>query len=214
MSGISQADHVAGCCSGSCTEQPSLLRTVAWLQSITLVWMLLECGVALYAAARAQSVSLLAFGADSFVELLSAVVVLLQFAPRYGLSKARAGRAAAVLLFALAATVAGIAAATLNDRAETSGLGIAITALALVIMPILAGLKRRAARVMNNGALAADAAQSATCAYLAAVTLAGLAANAIWHISWIDSAAALIAVPILVIEGRRTWRGESCGCCG
>jgi divalent metal cation (Fe/Co/Zn/Cd) transporter len=119
-----------------------------------------------------------------------------------------------VLLFALAATVAGIAAATLNDRAETSGLGIAITALALVIMPILAGLKRRAARVMNNGALAADAAQSATCAYLAAVTLAGLAANAIWHISWIDSAAALIAVPILVIEGRRTWRGESCGCCG
>ena len=170
-------------------------------------------GIALFAAAQAHSVALLAFGADSFVELLSAVVVLLQFAPRYGLSKARAERTAAVLLFALAAVVAGIAAATWNDRAETSGLGMAITALALVVMPVLAALKRREARAMNNGALAADAAQSATCAYLAAVTLIGLAVNAVWHIAWVDSFAALIAVPILVVEGRRTWRGEGCGCC-
>jgi len=55
--------------------------------------------------------------------------------------------------------------------------------------------------------------QSATFAYLAAVTLAGLAINAIWHIHWVDSAAALLALPILVIEGRRALRSESCGCC-
>lgn len=89
---------------------------------------------------------------------------------------------------------------------------MAITALALVVMPILAALKRKEARKLGNAALAADAAQSATCAWLAAVTLVGLAANALWHITWIDSAAALVAVPILVIEGRRAWHGEVCGC--
>ena len=87
-----------------------------------------------------------------------------------------------------------------------------ITAAALLSMPVLAILKRRQARLLNNRALAADATQSATCAYLAAVTLAGLVANSLWHISWIDTTAALAAVPVLLVEGRRTWRGEGCGC--
>jgi hypothetical protein len=78
------------------------------------------------------------------------------------------------------------------------------------------GIYRAASKpvsICSLRALAADAVQSATCAYLAALTLAGLAINAIWHIHWVDSAAALLALPILVIEGRRALRGESCGCC-
>lgn len=214
MSDSFHTEHETDCCGGACASPPVLPRAVAWLQGITLAWMLLECAGALYAAARAQSVALLAFGADSFIELLSATVVLLQFAPRFRLSKASAERVAAVLLYALAATVAGIAALSFHHRAETSGLGMVVTALALVAMPVLAALKRRQARAMNNRALAADAAQSATCAYLAAVTLAGLGANALWHIAWVDAVAALAAVPILLVEGRRAWRGEGCGCCG
>jgi divalent metal cation (Fe/Co/Zn/Cd) transporter len=96
---------------------------------------------------------------------------------------------------------------------ETSRLGIAITLLALIVMPVLAWMKRREARRMNNRALAADATQSATCAYLAGVTLAGLVIFAVWQIWWVDTVAALAAVPILIAEGRRAWRGEGCGCC-
>jgi divalent metal cation (Fe/Co/Zn/Cd) transporter len=91
-------------------------------------------------------------------------------------------------------------------------MGMTITAFALVVMPILAWIKRRQAQVLNNRALAADAMQSATCAYLAGLTLAGLVINALWHIAWIDTIAALAAVPILIVEGRRAWRGEGCGC--
>lgn len=218
MNCSSPTAHADSCCGGDCAVRRDAIRSglsreVAWLQGITLAWMLAECGISLYAALRAHSVALLAFGSDSFVELLSAIVVLLQFTPRRMLSKAHAERAAAVLLFALAAVVALIAATSWHAPAETSVLGIVITATALVVMPVLAARKRRQARLLNNGALAADAAQSATCAYLAAVTLLGLAGNAFWHIVWIDSAAALAAVPILLVEARRTWRGEGCGCC-
>jgi len=211
MSLSADAGSKAGCC-GSCAAPAALPRPVAWLQGITLGWMTLECAASLYAAARAHSVALLAFGSDSLVELLSAVVVLLQFLPRFPLKKAHAERAAAMLLFVLA--VAVVCIATLNYQApvEASLLGIVVTALALVAMPVLARLKRRQAHALNNRALAADATQSATCAYLAAVTLAGLVAYAIWRVVWVDTAAALVAVPILVVEGRRTWRGESCGC--
>jgi divalent metal cation (Fe/Co/Zn/Cd) transporter len=189
--------------------------TVVWLQSITLAWMLVECGASLYAAATAHSPALLAFGSDSFVELLSAAVVLLQFSSPKSISERTAGRINGALLLVLALIVActALLSLALHLQPEPSLLGMLITAAALVAMPVLAALKRKEARRMNHAALAADAVQSATCAYLALVTLAALAANAAFHIPWADSLAALVAIPILLHEGRLAWQGHACGCC-
>jgi divalent metal cation (Fe/Co/Zn/Cd) transporter len=193
--------------------QPS--HAVLWIQSVTLAWMLVECGASLYAAAAAHSPAMLAFGSDSLVELLSATLVLLQFSSLKIIPEDKAARIAGALLFVLAVIVActALLSMLLHLRPETSHLGMLITIAALVVMPILATLKRREARRTHNVALAADAVQSATCAYLAVVTLTGLAANAAFHIPWVDSLAALIAVPILVHEGRSAWQGHACGCC-
>ncbi|WP_263350024.1 cation transporter [Acidicapsa acidisoli] len=198
-----------------CSSPPNSSRLIVWLQGITLVWMLAECGVSVYGAVTAHSPALLAFGADSFVELLSATVVLLAIVPSFPLTRDRAARLAGILLFILAGVVALVTLLSLLYRVkpETSCSGIAITLAALLVMPILAWMKRRSAQQTDNRALAADAVQSATCAYLAAITLSGLAVNALWHIYWVDSAAALLALPILIVEGRRALRGESCGCC-
>lgn len=54
-------------------------------------------------------------------------------------------------------------------------------------MPVLARFKRKAARTTRNRALGADAVQSATCAYLAAIKVDRLAVNAAFHIHWVDS---------------------------
>ena len=191
--------------------RPAILR----LQTITLLWMLVECSVSIYAAVTAHSPALLAFGSDSLIELLSATVVLLQWTPRFSLSERTAARTASVLLYALACVVVVIAILSflLKRPPETSVAGIAITIAALVAMPILALLKRREARRTGNVALAADAVQSATCAWLAAITLAGLALHAFFHIAWFDSLAALAATPLLLKEARAAWKGQACGCC-
>jgi divalent metal cation (Fe/Co/Zn/Cd) transporter len=177
--------------------------------------MSVELGVSAYAAVTARSPAMLAFGSDSLVELLSAVVVLLQWAPKMPISERKAHRAAAVLLFALAFVVGLIALGSLllRLRPETSRAGIGITIAALIAMPVLATLKRREARRSGNAALAADAVQSATCAYIALITLAGLALNASFHIPWFDSFAALLAIPILIKEGKSAWKGQGCACC-
>ena len=177
--------------------------------------MLVELGVSTFAAWTAHSPAILAFGVDSFVELLSATVVLLQFAPTFAISEYKAARASGILLFLLAFAVAGISGVTLvlRIRPEISRAGMGITVAALIVMPILAKLKRREAHRSKNVALAADAVQSATCAYLAMIALAGLACNAAFHIAWIDPVAGLAAVPILIKEGRSAWRGNACGCC-
>ena len=198
-----------------CGSSPSHDRSILWLQLITIGWMLLECVVSLVSAKAACSPSLLAFGSDSLVELLSATVVLLQFVPSIRLNSKRADRAAGILLYALAGVVVliSILGWVSGARPETSFVGIGITAATLVVMPILAWRKRTLARTTGSPALAADAVQSATCAYLAAITLVGLTANTLFHIRWVDSIAALIAVPLLIREAKAVMRGEGCGCC-
>ena len=195
--------------------QRSPERRVVVLQWLTLVWMTVECSLALSAAWRAGSVSLLAFGSDSLVEFISASVVLLQFAPRWSISQTRAARVCGLLLYGLAAIVLLIALLGLLRHAEvdSSPLGIAVTAGAFLLMPLLSRMKRREADRTGNRALRADAVQSATCAYLSALTLGGLLLRSFVKLQWIDSVAALAAVPILLTEGKKARQGKVCGCC-
>ena len=127
--------------------------------------------MSLFAAWRAHSPALLAFGGDSVIELFSAVVVLRRFrasaAAREDADR-RAARVAGVLLFALAAYVAVTSIASLLGYSEPKPtfLGIAILVAAAVVMPWLAKEKRRLSGATGSAALRADTAQSALCAYL------------------------------------------------
>ena len=83
-------------------------------------------------------------------------------------------------------------------------------------MPWLAKEKRRLSGATGSAALSADAAQSALCAYLSLIALAGLAINAIWHVKWADPIAALLVLPLIslgVWQGREAMRGKACGRC-
>lgn len=196
------------------THTSTARATVLWLQTVTLVWMLLECAVSLYSAVSARSTAILAFGADSLVELLSATVVLLRFLPIPVMSERRAARIAGGLLFALTTVilVAAMVSLSLGIHPEPSFAGIVIATAAIIVMPVLAWLKRRESHGTGSRALAADAVQSATCAWLALAALIGLAANALLHFWWLDSLAALAAIPLLLREGRSAWRGHTCAC--
>ena len=143
-----------------------LRRQLLQLQSFTLAWMLAECGLSLLAAVHARSAVLLAFGSDSLVELLSAVLVLLSVSRRLGLGQRTMDRAAGGLLYLLAALVAATAALELywHRTPEASPLGIVVALAALCVMPWLAWRKRKLGVAMQNTALAADAAQSAASA--------------------------------------------------
>jgi divalent metal cation (Fe/Co/Zn/Cd) transporter len=161
---VHESAHTHG---DSCSHAPKdTNRTIKRLQIITICWMLVECSVALTAAWRAHSPALLAFGSDSSVELLSAIVVLLQFTSILKVSTERAARIAGILLYLLAGIVAMISVTAIFLRVEpdTSKLGIGVTIVALTIMPVLSRAKRRNANLTGNRALAADAVQSATCA--------------------------------------------------
>jgi len=196
---------------------PDTIRRVRRVQTITIAWMGMEAAVSLLAAWQARSPALLAFGGDSAIELLSAVVVLWRFRANTSHEhiERRAARATGVLLFVLAAYVVAAAAMTLLGYSEPKPtlLGIAVLIAAATVMPWLAKEKRRLSAATGSAALRADAAESALCSYFSVIALAGLAVNAIWRAAWADPVAALVIVPLIIWEGRETLRGKPCGCC-
>jgi divalent metal cation (Fe/Co/Zn/Cd) transporter len=199
------------------TTPSEVLQRVIWIQTLTLIWMSAEAAVSLFAAWLARSPALLAFGGDSAIELFSAVAVLWRFraTAAHGDAERRAARMAGALLFALAAFVTVISVTSLLGFSEPKPtfLGMAILVAAAIVMPWLAKEKRRLSGATGSAALRADAAQSALCAYLSLIALAGLVINAIWRVKWADPLAALAIVPLIVWEGREAMRGKACGRC-
>jgi len=194
------------------SELSEISRRVLRLQVLTIAWMTVEAVVSLAAAWNSHSPALFAFGGDSLVELLSAAVLFWRF--RFDLKEARAARIAGALLFILEGLVA--LTSVLNflgyREAQRSFVGIGILLAAAVGMPWLANRKRQLAGITSSATLKADAAESALCAYMAWIALAGLAVNAIWGKSWADPLAALALTPLILQEGWKAFQSSKLCC--
>ena len=199
------------------------LRRALNLEKLTVVWMTVEAAVSLAAGIAANSLLLMAFGADSVIELISAGVLLRRLRHEYcegregeevlQARERRASRIAGWLLYALAACVVAQAAWGLacGQQADSSPVGIAVAIVAALGMPWLAKAKLRIAHRINSPALYADAIETVACGYMSWMLLAGLAANTILHWWWLDSVASLLIVPILLREAKEAITG-TCEC--
>jgi cation diffusion facilitator family transporter len=198
-----------------------LLKRAFALEVMTVVWNIFEGLIATIAGVLAGSVALVGFGVDSFIETVSGVVVgrrfyleLRQQSPETTEElERRASRIAGALLLALAAYILIDAARHLfgfGREAEKSYVGIVLTIVSLIVMPILGWSKLRTARGLGSKALRADAYETITCAWLSLTTLVGLALNAAFGWSWADPLAACVLVPLIVREGLEGLRGECC----
>ena len=180
--------------------------------------MTVEDVVAIVAALVAGSVALLGFGLDSLIELISASTILwLYTGSRGGSEEAerRAQQLIAMCFAALALYLAFDAIDTLvsGTHPDVSWLGVAVTAGAIVFMPLLARAKSRVARQLSSAATAGDAAQSWLCAITAAAVLVSILANDGLGWWWLDPIAGLAIAGFAVREGREAWVGEVCGDC-
>jgi divalent metal cation (Fe/Co/Zn/Cd) transporter len=192
-------------------------RLAKWLAWASLVWLCIEGSVGVIAGLVAGSVALVGFGLDSAIEGLASVIVVWRFTGSRTLSQTSertAQRFVAVSFFLLAPYVAleGLDALVGEHHAETSIVGICLTAGTLAICPWLGLAKRRLGDRLGSAATRGEGTQNLLCAYLAAATLVGLAANTAAGIWWLDPVAALVIAAACVRAGWQTWRGEECGC--
>ena len=179
--------------------------------------MAVEAAVAIASGIAARSVTLVAFGLDSVIELASAGVLIWRLSAelRFGREVSEAAeriarRTAGGLLFALAAYVV-VAAGWSLSRGEGEAFswpGLAIALLSIAIMLVLARRKRALADLLGSHALRADAAESLACLWLSVVVVLGLLAQLAFGAWWIDPVTSLAIVWFLVKEGREAWEIE------
>lgn len=197
-------------------------RIALWLVVLTMAYNLVEGAIALFAGVAAGSIALVGFGFDSYLELAAAGALLWRLRveargagpEEVERTERRVHRVVGATFVALALYVALQSLWVLwrRELPDESPIGIALAVASLVIMPLVAWGKLRAARELASPALRAEARETLACSYLSFTLLLGLAANAAAGWWWADPAAALLMVPWLVKEGLEGLRGDSCHC--
>ncbi len=204
------------------TERAAAVRRATVLNRVSLGYNAVEAVVALAAGIAAGSIGLIAFGLDSVVEVSASVILAwrLRAERRTGCTQGtdRSATRAIAISFAVLATYVGfesIRRLAQGDQSDTTAIGIALTAVSVVLMPWLAREKRRVAPVLGSRAQHAEANQTVICALMSVVVLIGLLANAALGWWWADSLAGLGIAAIAAVEGARTWRADSLAdtCC-
>ena len=211
------------------------------LSVFTIVYCIAEGVAGIVLGSKNVSISLLALGADSWIEVVSASLVCWRFYAdlRQGLepaastisttSSTRKERVATftigILLCLLAgAIVGGSIAALVTDEAPESDLpNVIIGAVGVVALTSLFLLKTRVAIALQSSTVEADAQCSLFCVWLSLVLLVGAVvfreASSLW---WFDSATAIVLALLIAKEGHGTvkaslkkdFSGAGCGCEG
>ncbi|WP_045252166.1 cation diffusion facilitator family transporter [Microbacterium azadirachtae] len=199
--------------SASLTDErrKTLHRRVRFIVGFTISYNVIEAVVAMWAGVLASSAALIGFGLDSVVEVLSAAAIAWQFTRKDPERWEKVTvRAVGVAFFALAGYVTVDAVLTLirQEGAEHSPLGLGITVLSLIIMPLLAWFEVRTGRELESKSVLADAKQLILCIYLSGTVFIGLALNSLFGWWWADSIAALVVAFLAIREGIEAWRGD------
>ena len=184
------------------------------IEFLSIGWTGLESIVGIIAGVLAGSVALIGFGFDSVIEVVSSLVLVWRLSDASATEdrEAFAHRLVGVCFLALAVYVSFEAMKDLlaHSTPRVSYLGIIYAAACVIVMPLLARAKRRAAANLQSHALHADSHQSDICAYLAVILLGGLSLNALFGWWWADPVAALCMVPIILREAISGLRGQPC----
>lgn len=178
------------------------------LAALTIAYNLAEGLVSMGFGWSDDSIALFGFGADSFIEVFSAVLVIWRLRSGDGSEaverERKATRGIGTLFLALAAFIAGGSLLQLAGRRHpgTTLPGLIVAALSLGFMAFLWRRKLAAAKTLDSQAMASDAACSLACIKLSGILFAGsllfLASPALW---WADSAAALALALFIAKEG-------------
>jgi divalent metal cation (Fe/Co/Zn/Cd) transporter len=211
---VTDTNHCSDCGTENRIEH---LRQGRKLEYFTIGWNMVEAGVAVGAGWLAGSIALVGFGADSLIESISGSILLWRLSsPIDDESREQTAlKLVGISFLILAAYIAFDALKSLlnYERPDASPVGIGLSIVSLILMPILARAKRRSAADLNSRAMKADSRQTDLCAYLSAILLGGLVLNALFGWWWADPVAALIMVPIIAREGFAGLRGEVCNDC-
>jgi divalent metal cation (Fe/Co/Zn/Cd) transporter len=190
-----------------------LLTTALWLSVITIAYNIIEGLVSIYFGSSDDTLVLLGFGIDSFVEVISGIGILhmvlrMQSSEINDFDKFErlALRITGVSFIVLAVgLVAGSILNIINKtKPETTLAGIIIASISIITMYFLMNYKLKTGKALNSEAIIADAHCTKTCLYLSFILLISSLLYEFLKISYIDIAGSLGIAWYAFSEGRES----------
>lgn len=203
-----------------------LLRWAFILGIITIVYNLIEGIVSVFFGAKDDTLALLGFGIDSFVEVISGIgIVHMLLRMKFSKVTQRDKFEKTALVIngtAFYILTAGLIFGSIlnvinNSRPSTTVAGIVISAISIGTMYYLMNAKFKVGKELNSDAIIADANCTKTCFYLSFILLISSGLYEIFSIGFLDVLGSLGIAYYAFKEGRESFeksRSEnlSCGC--
>ncbi|KAK7043215.1 hypothetical protein VNI00_008569 [Paramarasmius palmivorus] len=202
---------------------------------ISIVYCAAEGAVSIGLGAESSSRSLVFFGIQSGIEVISAVIVCWRFrnvappgeekqvvlTPRELRFEKTATIGIAYLLIALCLATEGTAIFGLvtHDEPTTSNASLIISASALLLMVAIWIPKRYLARALNSSTMQGETQCSLSCIQMTVVLFLGALIFKVWRGGWwVDSATSVVLGLLFGWEGWKMWRWATSpefdgGCC-
>lgn len=194
------------------------------LALFTIIYNLLEGLVATWMGVADETLALFGFGADSFIEVISAVGVwhmLRRIKANEGEThddfERRALRITGSAFYLLTALLMLMAALNLyqQHKPETTLWGVVISLISIAFMWYLIRQKTIVGKALNSPAILADAACSRACVYLSVVLMVASIGYELTGIGSLDAIGAILIAWLSFKEGRESFskaKGMGCGC--
>jgi cation diffusion facilitator family transporter len=192
------------------------------LSYVTVGYNIVEGIISILAGVMANSIALVSFGVDSFVESLSGSVMIWRFRKHESLTEEQVEKMEqkavklvgySFIILALYVLYESVSKLYFQEKPDPSLIGMIVAILSMFIMPFLAYLKYSTGKKLNSRSLVADSKQTYVCTIMTIVLLIGLGLNFYFGIWWADPSAGIIIAFFLFKEGFSALREkELCHC--
>jgi divalent metal cation (Fe/Co/Zn/Cd) transporter len=195
-----------------------------WLGYFTIFYNLLEGLVSLFFGVEDEALTLLGFGVDSFIEVLSGIGIVAMVyrirrspeTPRSQFEKT-ALRVTGTSFYLLTAGLGITAAYNIlsGHKPETTLPGLIIAIISIVMMWALVAGKRKVGRALDSAPILADANCTLVCIYMSLVLLASSIIYELTGFGLADSLGALGLMYFSFTEGKEAFekaKGMECAC--
>ena len=197
-----------------------LIRKAVILSFITIFYNIVEGVISVYFGAGDETLALLGFGVDSFVEVISGIgIAHMIFRMKYAKVQTRdsfertalrvTGTAFYILTVGL--VIGSVLNIINNVKPETTVPGIIIATISIATMYWLMTSKLKVGKALNSDAIIADANCTKTCFYLSFILLASSGLYELFNIAYFDILGTLGIAYFAFKEGREAFEKAKSG---
>ncbi len=197
-----------------------LIRTAFTLSLITIIYNIAEGIISVYFGAGDETLALLGFGVDSFVEVISGIgIAHMIFRMKYAKVQTRDEfertalrvTGTAFYLLTLGLVAGSIINVIYNVKPETTIPGIIIAVISIVTMYWLMTSKLKVGKALNPDAIIADANCTKTCFYLSFFLLASSVLYELFSVQYFDILGSLGIAYFAFKEGKEAFEKVKSG---